>query len=112
MYVNDLPVGYVWIRTKIDDNWKKWSGNAFYAIRSAERHKHYGTKILKLAIEKCNELGIAPIYAQANKNNIYSQKVIENNGGKLYLETETKYYVIKNAENSFELTAFFVTFLK
>lgn len=95
MYVNGLPVGYVGIRTKTDDNWKKWSGNIFYAIRTTERHKHYGTKILELAIKKCKALGIDPIYAQANKNNIYSQKVIENNGGKLYLETETKYYVIQ-----------------
>lgn len=66
-----------------------------YSIRTTERHKHYGTKILELAIKKCKALGIDPIYAQANKNNIYSQKVIENNGGKLYLETETKYYVIQ-----------------
>ena len=112
MYVNDLPVGYVGIRTKIDDNWKKWSGNVFYAIRSAERHKHYGTKILELAIEKCKELGIAPIYAQANKNNIYSQKAIENNGGKLYLETETKYYVIQKCWKFFWINSIFCNFLK
>ncbi len=33
MYVNDVPIGYICIRTKIDDNWKKWSGNFYYAIR-------------------------------------------------------------------------------
>lgn len=48
-----------------------------------------------LAIEKCKELGICPIYLQANINNVYSQKVIEKNGGKLYLETQTRYYVIE-----------------
>lgn len=96
MYVNDLPVGYVGIRTQIDDNWKKWSGNIFYAIRVSQRHKGYATQMLKLAIKKCEQIGINPIYVQANKNNIYSQKVIENNGGKLYLENETKYYVINS----------------
>lgn len=33
LYVNDKPVGYIGIRTIIDDNWKKWSGNLFYTIR-------------------------------------------------------------------------------
>lgn len=96
MYVDNLPVGYVGIRTKIDENWRKWSGNVFYAVRNSERHKGYGTKMLELAIKKCKELKISPIYAQTNKNNLYSQKIIENNGGKLYLETESKYYVIEN----------------
>lgn len=94
MYVNKLPVGYIGIRTKLDNNWKKWSGNIFYAIRVSERHKHYGTKILELGINKCKDLGINPIYIQANKNNLYSQKVIENNGGKLYLKKESLFYVI------------------
>lgn len=83
-----------------------------YAIRTTERHKHYGTKILELAIKKCKALGIDPIYAQANKNNIYSQKVIENNGGKLYLETETKYYVIQKCWKFFWINSIFCNFLK
>ena len=33
MYVNNIPVGYVCLRTKIDDNWKKWCGNIYYAVR-------------------------------------------------------------------------------
>ncbi len=95
MYVSGEPVGYIGIRTKIDDNWKKWSGNIFYAIRKSQRYKGYATKMVGLAIEKCKELGICPIYLQANINNVYSQKVIEKNGGKLYLETQTRYYVIE-----------------
>ena len=27
MFVNERPVGFICLRTKIDDNWKKWSGN-------------------------------------------------------------------------------------
>ena len=95
MYVSGEPVGYIGIRTKIDDNWKKWSGNIFYAIRKSQRYKGYATKMVGLAIEKCKELGICPIYLQANINNVYSQKVIGKNGGKLYLETQTRYYVIE-----------------
>ncbi len=44
MYVNEYPVGYIGLRTEIDDNWKKWSGNFFYAIRVSERNKGYGKK--------------------------------------------------------------------
>lgn len=95
MYVNTLPVGYIGIRTSIDANWEKWSGNAFYTIRTSERHKGYATKMLELGIKQMNKLGINPIYLQANKNNIYSQKVIEKNGDHLYRETESKYYIIK-----------------
>ncbi len=32
MYVNGLPVGYIGLRFDIDDNWRKWSGNFYYAM--------------------------------------------------------------------------------
>lgn len=51
--------------------------------------------MLNLGIYKCRELGINQIFIQANKNNIYSQKVIENSGGKLYLKNETMYFIIE-----------------
>ena len=98
MYVRGEPVGYIGIRTKIDDNWKKWSGNIFYAIRKSKRHKGYATKMVGLAIEKCKELGIWPIYLQANINNVYSQKVIEKNGGKLYLENTNQILCYRKVE--------------
>ena len=94
-YLKELPIGYIGIRTELNDNWKKWSGNIFYTIRPSKRNKGYCTQILGMAIQKCYELGIDPIYIQANQNNIYSQKVIEKNGGKLYLKNETFYYIIK-----------------
>ena len=37
MYVNDIPVGYISLRTKIDNQWKRWSGNFYYVIRISER---------------------------------------------------------------------------
>lgn len=94
MYESDLPIGYVGIRTKIDSNWKNWSGNIFYCVRPSKRHQGYGTKMLKLAIEKCSALGISPIYLQANKNNIFSIKIIEKCNGKRYKETDSFYYEI------------------
>ena len=51
MYVDDVPVGYIGLRTEIDDSWKKWSGNLFYVIRKFFRGKGYGNKILELGLD-------------------------------------------------------------
>lgn len=96
MYVNNVPVGYICIRTKIDDNWKRWSGNFYYAISVNERKKGYGKKILELALDEFRKLGFKEIYGQSSEGNIASAKVIENNGGILLEEIDgTKYYKIK-----------------
>ena len=96
LYVCDKPVGYICIRTEIDDNWKKWSGNFYYAIRLSERRKGYATKILELALDEFRKFGFDEIYGQSSKGNIASAKVIENNGGVLVGEVEgTKYFKIK-----------------
>lgn len=94
LYDQQTPIGYVGIRTKLNPQWKKWSGNIFYTIRPSKRHLGYGTKALKLAVEECKKLNINPIYIQANKDNVFSQRIIEKNGGKLYSSGETKYYTI------------------
>ena len=44
MYANEIPVGYICIRTEINDKWKKWSGNFYYVIRTSERKKVMGQK--------------------------------------------------------------------
>lgn len=96
MYVNDIPVGYICIRTKINDQWKKWSGNFYYAIRLSERKKGYGTKILKLALNEFKKLDFKEIYGQSSSGNNASAKVIENNSGILLEEIDgTRYYKIK-----------------
>jgi predicted acetyltransferase len=80
MYVNDYPVGYVGLRTKIDDKWKKWSENVYYTIRPLERNKGYGTKILELAIEEFKKMSFKEIFTNSSNMNYASSKVIENNG--------------------------------
>lgn len=96
MYVDNKPVGYVGLRTEIDHNWKKWSGNCFYAIRNSERNKGYGSKILALALDEFRKLDFKEIYLQSSAGNIGSAKVIENNGGIFLEELEgTRYYKIK-----------------
>ena len=53
MYVDDIPVGYIGLRTEIDDNWKKWSGNIKFAILVTDSPCH-GTKYHDLGKDKDN----------------------------------------------------------
>ena len=95
MYDDNKPIGLICLRTEIDDNWMKWSGNFYYRIRLSERKKGYGTKILSLALEEFRRLGFKEVYGQSSAGNIGSAKVIENNGGILIDEKDgTRYYKI------------------
>lgn len=95
MYDDNKPVGLTCLRTKIDDNWLKWSGNFYYRIRVSEREKGYGTKILQLALEEFKKMGFKEVYGQSSKGNVASAQVIENNGGILLNEKDgTRYYKI------------------
>ena len=95
MYDDNKPIGLICLRTEIDDNWMKWSGNFYYRIRLSERKKGYGTKILSLALEEFRRLGFKEVYGQSSAGNIGSAKVIENNVGILIDEKDgTRYYKI------------------
>lgn len=95
MYVNDRPVGYIGLRTKIDENWKNWSGNVYYVIRKSERKKGYATKMLELALIEFKKMNFKEVFCNSSAGNIGSAKVIEKNGGIFLNEDEgTRYYKI------------------
>lgn len=50
-------------------------------IRPSERKKGYATLMLKLALEKCKEIGLTKVLLVCNKKNTGSAKAIQNNGG-------------------------------
>ena len=96
MYVDEVPVGYIGLRTEIDDNWKKWSGNLFYVIRKSYRGKGYGNKILELGLNEFRKMNYKTVYCNSSYGNICSSRVIEKNGGVLIDEVDgRKYYKIK-----------------
>jgi len=96
MYDDNKPIGLICLRTKIDDNRMKWSGNFYYRIRLSERKKGYGTKILSLALQEFKKMGFKEVYGQSSNGNVGSAKVIENNGGILLDEKDgTRYYKIE-----------------
>ena len=95
MYVDKRPIGLLCLRTEIDENWKKWSGNFYYRVRVSDRKKGYGTKMLELGLKEFRKLSFKEIYGQSSAGNTASAKVIENNGGILLEEDEgTRYYKI------------------
>ena len=95
MYVENNPVGYICVRTKIDNNWMKWSGNIYYQIRSSERNKGYGTSMLKLVLKECKKLGFKEVFINSSAGNIASEKVIINNNGEFIKEDNgSKYFKI------------------
>lgn len=95
MYDDNKPIGLICLRTEIDDNWMKWSGNFYYRIRLTDRKKGYGTKILALALDEFKKMGFKEVYGQSSNENVGSAKVIENNGGILLDEKDgIRYYKI------------------
>ena len=100
MYVDDYPVGEIAIRPKLNQYWLEHSGNIGYKIRPTERKKGYGKLMLRLALEKCRELGINEPLLQCNSKNIASQKTIESNNGTIIKKDDsTNYYKINLSKN-------------
>ena len=53
---NEKIVGAINIRRELNDYLYKFGGNIGYGIRPSERKKGYATIMLKLGLEKCQEL--------------------------------------------------------
>ena len=83
LYDGDRPVGYGRLRHFLNDSLKETGGHIGYAIRSSERGKGYGNKILALLLDECKKINIDTVQISANTDNIPSNKVIRNNGGVL-----------------------------
>lgn len=59
------------------------AGHIGYDISPDYRNKGYGSRILKLALEKAVQLGINNCIVLCGMDNIISRKIIEKNNGKL-----------------------------
>lgn len=72
-------VGIINIRHNTNKSVLMEIGHVGYSVRPSERSKGYGTRILKLALEKCRELNLNRVLLICDKDNTASAKVIQNN---------------------------------
>ncbi len=85
-------VGNLQIRHKLNEKLLRYGGHIGDSVRPSERRKGYATEQIRLALEKCKELGIDNVLMDCDKTNIASSKSIQNNGGilenEIYVDNE------------------------
>ncbi|MBP3463566.1 MAG: GNAT family N-acetyltransferase [Clostridia bacterium] len=81
-------IGLIQIRHCLNEKLLQTSGHIGDGVRPSERKKGYVTEMIRLALEKCKELGIKRVLMSCDKDNVGSRKSIMNNGG--VLENEIK----------------------
>jgi|GEM_PF-705530 len=97
LYDGDTPVGCGRLRHHLNDTLKKDGGHIGYAISEKFRGKGFGREILPLLLKEAGKMGIAEVHIGANKDNVWSNKIIVKCGAKLVRETDVKcHYVIDN----------------
>lgn len=86
----NIIVGAVNIRHFLNEGLILDGGNIGDGIRPSERRKGYATEMIRLALEKCKELGIYHILMVCDKDNTGSARSIQKNGGVLENEPEVE----------------------
>lgn len=74
-------VGNLQIRHFLNEKLLNDGGHIGDSVRPSERRKGYATEQIRLALEKCKELGIDNVLIVCDKANIGSAKSIQKNGG-------------------------------
>ena len=80
---NDNIIGMINIKHRLNENWRE---HINYGVRPSERRKGYATKMLALALNECERLGLKRVFMSIDKDNVGSVKVLIKNGG--ILESE------------------------
>ena len=74
-------LGAVTIRHSLTERMFQTEGHIGLGIRPSERRRGYGVKILKLTLDKMQEMGFQKVLVTCNQDNIASEKSIVKNGG-------------------------------
>lgn len=78
---SDRIIGAITIRHYLNEQLFKFDGNIGYGIRPSERRKGYANAMLRMALERCKDMGMEKVLITCNKGNISSAKTIMANGG-------------------------------
>lgn len=77
----DIFVGAVNIRHYLNESLLLNGGHIGDGVRPSERRKGIATKMIGLALEECQKLGLNKVLMVCDKENVGSAKSILNNGG-------------------------------
>ncbi|MDR0916120.1 MAG: GNAT family N-acetyltransferase [Oscillospiraceae bacterium] len=88
-------IGTVQIRHYLNAELTVKGGHIGYGIAPSERRRGYGTAQLRLALEKCREMGITRVLITCAKENIASARTIQRCGGVLENEVDHEGGVIQ-----------------
>jgi predicted acetyltransferase len=75
-------IGQLSIRHELNDLLFKMGGHIGYQVRPSKRRQGYGKTILRLGLQKAQEMGLPRALVTCDENNVASKKVIEYNGGR------------------------------
>jgi predicted acetyltransferase len=82
----DKILGCIVIRHKLNDALRFSGGNIGYSVPPSERGKGYAKEMLRLALDKCRQLGINRILLTCDKENTASSRTMKANGAVLFEE--------------------------
>lgn len=85
LFVDDKPVVLGGLMLEMTDYWRKHRGHIWYKTVPSERRKGYGSIFVKLLCERAKQMGYKELIAQCDINNYGSNKVLQNNGFKTYI---------------------------
>lgn len=91
----DYFIGEVAIRHRLNDALFLRGGHIGYVIRYDEWGKGYGTRMLKLALNKARERGLDKVLITCNDSNLASARVMEKNGCVLENKVEVDGMVVR-----------------
>lgn len=91
----DEYLGRVSIRHTLNERLRQFGGHIGYEIRPSARRQGNASLALKLALERCRELGIERALVTCDVDNLGSRRTIEKNGGELEGEFEVPQYYDK-----------------
>ncbi|OGI95844.1 hypothetical protein A2917_01160 [Candidatus Nomurabacteria bacterium RIFCSPLOWO2_01_FULL_42_17] len=76
-------IGWTKIRHKTNEKLLQEGGHIGYSIRPSKRKMGFGNKILNLALQEAEKLGMEKVLVTCDDDNEGSARIIENNGGVL-----------------------------
>lgn len=93
LWDDDVIVGLFKIRHYLNDSLRDGAGHIGYGILRQYRGRHYATRGLALALEKCRELVREDeVYLACFKNNVASVRTMLNNGARIVRDDGEIYY--------------------